>query len=112
MNNFKLTSLIIAVLALLPFSMKAAAIDAKGATATWKFNALDKSPTAAELSEPDAVSATAYALGTNLHFTQTRNQSSPTKGGSVTLSNVQPYEAVANNADAAVEKNAIVFTRD
>ncbi len=110
MKNFKLTSLIIAVLALLPFSMKAAAIDAKGATATWKFNALDKSPTTAELSEPDAVSATAYALGTNLHFTQTRNQSSPTKGGSVTLSNVQPYEAVADNADAAVEKNAIVFT--
>lgn len=109
MKTFKLT-LLLTLLALLPSALKAAAIDAKNATATWKFNAIGDSPTAAELSQPDAVSATAYALGSNLHFTQTRAQKSPTYGGSVTVSNIQPYEAIANNADAAVEKNAVVFT--
>lgn len=109
MKTFKLTFLL-TLLAFLPSALKAAAIDAKNATATWKFNAIGNSPTAAELSQPDAVSATAYALGSNLHFTQTRAQKSPTYGGSVTVSNIQPYEAIANNADAAVEKNAVVFT--
>lgn len=85
-------------------------IDAKGATATWAFNAIDKSPTAATLSEPDAVSASAYALGTNLHFTKTRTQGSTTYGGSVTLSNVQPYEAIGTGEATAVAQNAVVFT--
>lgn len=111
MKTFKLTSLLFALIALLPSALQAAQpINATGATAFWKFNAAGDNPSAPVLSVPEAVSTAAFALGSNLHFTIIRTQADADNKNAITLSNVQPNEATANSADAAVAQNAVVFT--
>lgn len=73
-------------------------IDAKDATVTWAFDQGTGSPTAAETTAPDAISASSYALGSNLTITGTGT------GGTETMTKLQPVTAVSK----AEESNTYV----
>jgi len=70
-------------------------IDAKDATVTWTFDKGTDSPTAAETTAPEAVSASSYSLGSNLTIVGTGS------GADEVMSKLQPVTAVAKAQDAS-----------
>ncbi len=94
-------------------------VEAANATVFWEFNAAENNPSAAEVSVPEAVSATSFALGSGLKFAGTQSVTDETLGKEV-LSKLNPANTVdglgnAEDADAyvmfsIVPKKGIKFT--
>ncbi len=79
-------------------------IEAIDATMYWEFASSTNNVSAAEVSVPEAVSATSYTLGTNLYFNSTQNCTSTTTGEKETLSKLNPYVGIGR----AQEDNSFV----
>ena len=91
-------------------------INAVDASVRWAFDKASENATTAEVSEPAAVSATSFDLGSNLYFNGTQGCSNETLG-SATLSKLNPRVAIgrAEEKDAyvvfsVIPKKGIAFT--
>ena len=67
------------------------AIDKKNATIAWAFDQSGYNPTAATVSEPEAISTTSFSLGSKLYF----------NGKQGSLSKLNPTEKIGNSRDDA-----------
>ncbi len=89
-------------------TVAAEAIDAKGATVTWAFNKSADNASAAEVSVPEAISATSFTLGPKLYFNGLQSGS---------MSKLNPTEKIGNARDgesyvvfSIVPKKGVKFT--
>ncbi len=92
-------------------------IEASNATIFWEFSTAENNASAAEVSVPEAISATSFSLGSNLYFASTQGCTSTITGAKETLSKVNPYVAIGRAQDdnsyvmfSIVPKKGISFT--
>lgn len=94
MKSIKIIAIIVtAILSWIGYGsiMAADAIDAKDATIKWQFNNGKDNTTTAEVSAPEAISATSFSLGQKLYF----------NGLQSGLSKLNPTEKISNAKDEA-----------
>ena len=110
MKNTRILTVIASVLVAwmgLGYAMAEEAISAKDATIKWAFDKSGDNPSAADVSEPAAISTTSFSLGSKLYF----------NGKQGDLSKLNPTEKIGNARDEAsyvafsiVTKKGINFT--
>ena len=110
MKNTRILTVIASVLVAwmgLGYAMAEEAISAKNATIKWAFDKSGDNPSAADVSEPTAISTTSFSLGSKLYF----------NGKQGDLSKLNPTEKIGNARDEAsyvafsiVTKKGINFT--